>query len=74
MSKFKMWWSLKGREKTKKIIGKICIVILLAGVMSLIVAFIYEGGYSIKQIALGGLAVILFYLIVYGAIFWGDKK
>ncbi len=73
MSKFIMWWSLKGKEKTQKIVGKICIVILFAIIMSFIVALIHEGGWSIKQVLCYALAVALFGLIVLGAVFWGDK-
>ncbi len=74
MSKFTMWWGLKGKEKTKKIIGKTCIVILIAMVISMIVAMIHEAGWSIAQTLWCTLGVILFVLIVLGAIFWGDKK
>lgn len=74
MNKFKNWWNFGGEEKTKKIIGQICIVILIAIIMSSIVAIIHVGGWSIKTILWGAVGVILFFLIVLGAVFWGDKK
>lgn len=74
MSKFKMWWALKGEEKTKKIIGRtcktLCIVCALFLIWGFIIGSIIEYGWA----AVGWWVVgILFTLIVAAAIFWGDK-
>jgi len=73
-----MWWSLKGEEKTKKTIGKICkwiclvgLVIILPGVLIGAIYFTYlEIGWSVLYVWGGG---IVFILVIFGAVFWGDK-
>lgn len=74
MSKFQMWWMVKGEEKTKKIIGRTCRWFFYACaiffVWSCVIGSIIEYGW--QAVAWWG-AGILFILIVCAAIFWGDK-
>ena len=74
MSKFQLWWVLKGEEKTNKIIGRTCrlffyTVIGFVGV-GILVSFIVKYGW-VAVYAIG--AVVVFVLIMFAAIFWGDK-
>jgi len=74
MSKFQMWWILKGEEKTKKIIGRTCrlffyTVIGFVGVGILVSSIVKYGWVAVYAIG----AVVVFVLIMFAAIFWGDK-
>jgi len=75
MSKFQMWWTLKGEEKTKKIIGRtcrsLCLCVFIFFIWSIIIGSIVEYGSA----AVGWWAVgILVVTILLAAIFWGDKE
>lgn len=74
MSKLKMWWMVKGEEKTKKIIGRTC-RLLFFSCIGLIIFGVFVGSflkYGWVVLAWCGV-LIVFILITCAAIFWGDK-
>jgi len=74
MSKFQMWWWVKGEEKTKKIIGRTCRLFFFTCLGFIFVGAFVVGILTYGWIILAWLGVaILFILITYAAIFWGDK-
>ena len=60
------------QAKIKRIIGKICIGILITIIASFIVVIILECGFSIVEILWGMIITILFILIVLAAVLWGN--
>lgn len=74
MSKFQMWWTLKGEEKTKKAIGRTCRLLFFSCVGFLVFGVLVGSIMMYGWAAAGWWGVgILFILITYAAIFWGDK-
>ncbi len=70
----KMWWSLKGEEKVKEIIGKISrtILYLLLGLgLTLLIGglIIHQGWLTIPWVGV----TVLFIFIVYAAATWTGK-
>ena len=54
----------------KRIIGKICVIILIALFVCLIIGFILEAGFSTIQALCIILGIDLFVLIVRTAVYW----
>ena len=68
-----MWWMVKGEEKIKRIIGKICREILYVILGLIVLSLIVISGIHFGWLALclwGGLALVAF--IIHAGIIWAD--